>query len=163
VLVWQNSYSFFVQYKPFRLEPSDNFYNEPYLGQHNLSCLQRTRLLIYKTVTVTNFNTSSKLLYCVDLGFTLVPLVILFICARSSTIENRLHWGKEFYLLFVSILFSVLLGVSLWSNRAAYLSSRYHIMELVSFLPWIIFKGSGNTDRDVKMNGFVVCRLFRAY
>jgi len=154
---------FFLQYKPFRVEFNDTFCNEPYLGQHKLSCLQRTRLLIYKTITVTNFNTFSKVLYCADLGFTLVPLVLLFIYAMSPTMENRLHWGEDIYSWFVSIFFSLqwFLGVSLCSNRAAFLSSRYHIMELVSFLPWIILKGTGNTDR--KMNGFVLCRLFRAY
>jgi len=100
---------FFLQYNPpFRVELNNNFYNEPYLGQHNLSCLQRTRLLIYKTISVINFNTFSKVLYCVDLGFTLVPLVILFMYKTiSPTIENRLRWGEDFYLWFVSIFFSV--------------------------------------------------------
>jgi len=117
---------FFLQFKPFRVELNDNFCNEPYLGQDNTFCLQRTRLLIYKTITVPNFNTFSKVLYCVDLGFTLVPLVLLFIYAMSPTMENRLHWGEDIYSWFVSIFFSLqwLVGVSLCSNRAAYLSSR---------------------------------------
>jgi len=155
---------FFLQYKPFRVELNDNFYNEPYLDQHTLSCLQRTRMLIYKTITVTNFNTFSKVLYCVDLGFTLIPLVLLLIYAMSPSMENRLHWGEDLYLWFTSF-FSLqwLLGVSLCRNRAAYLSSRYHIMVLVSFLPWIIMKCTANTNWDVKMNGFVICRLFRAH
>jgi len=89
---------FFLQYKPFRVELNDNFYNEPYLGQQKLSCLRRTRLFIYKTSTVSIFNTFSKVLYFVDLGFTLVPLVILFILALSPTMENRLHWDEDFYL-----------------------------------------------------------------
>jgi len=154
---------FFLQYKPFRAELNDNFYNEPYQGQHNLSCLERSRLLIYKTITVTDFSTFSKTLYCVDLGLTLIPLVILFIYAVSPTLENTLHWYEVFYLWFVSIFFAVqwLLGLALSSNRITYLCSRYHIMELVSFLPWIIYEGSGYTDSEVNVNGFILCRLLR--
>merc|ERR550534_1181766 len=156
---------FFLQYKPFRVELNDNFYNEPYLGQHNLSCLQWSRLLIYKTISVTDFNTFSRILYCVDLGFTLIPLVMLFICAVSPSKEHMLQWDEDFYFQFVSVFFAVQwgLGLALCSSRTRFLSSRYHIMELVSFLPWIIFKGLGYTGREVKVNGFVLFRLLRAF
>jgi len=99
------------------------------------------------------------------LCFTLIPLVMLFICAVSPAKENRLHWDEDFYLWFVSVFFAVqwILGLALCSSRTRYLSSRYHIMELVSFLPWIIFKGSGYNGRDVKVNGFVLCRLLRVF
>jgi len=155
---------FFLQYQPFRVELNDNFYNEPYLGQHNLSCLQRARVLIYKTITVTDFNSFSRVLQCLDLGFTLVPLITLLIYAVSPSMENTLHWNEDFYLWFTSIFFALhwLLGVSLCSSRATYLTRSRHIMELISFLPWIILKGSGIIDGDVRMNGFVLCRLLRA-
>jgi len=150
---------FFLQYKPFRVELNDNLYNEPYVGQHNLSCLQRSRLVIYKTITITDSNTFSRILYCLDLGFTLIPLVMLFIFAESPAKEY-----ETFYLWFVSVFFAVqwVLGLALCSSKSRYLSSSYHIMELVSFLPWIIFKGSGYNGRDVNVNGFVLCRLLRA-
>jgi len=156
---------FFLQYKPFRVELNDNLYNEPYLGQHNLSCLRRSRLLVFKTITVTDYNMFSKMLYFVDLIFTLIPLVILFIYAVSPTMENILHWDEDTYFWFVSIFFAVqwVLGLALCHSKTTYIKSHYHIMELVSFLPWIIFKGSGYTGSTVKVKSFVLFRLMRAF
>jgi len=156
---------FFLQYKPFRVELNDNFYNEPYLGQHKLSCLQRSRLLVYKTITITDLSMSSKILYCVDLVFTLIPLIILLIYAVIPTMETSLHWNEDLYLWFVSIFFAAqwVLGLALCHSRTTYLSSHYHIVELLSFLPWIIFKGLGYTGSYLNVKGFVLFRLLRVF
>jgi len=154
---------FFLQYKPFRMELQENCFNTLYDVRQNLSFCERKRLWMFQVITIPDFNIYSKVLFCADLCVTLIPIITLFISALSPTLE--LLWDEEFYFCIISVFFAVqwVLGLALCTNRTKFLTSSYHIVELTSFLPWIIYNGAGYTNHDVKPNGFVICRILRVF
>jgi len=156
---------FFLQYKPLRTELTENCFNEPYHGRHNLSLWARTRLWVFQVITIPSFNTYSKVLYCVDLGITLAFMITLFISALNPTLENKLLWDDDFYFFIISIFFAAqwALGLALSNSRTVFLTNSDNILELVSFLPWIIYKSAGYTGGDLTLNGFMLFRILRVF
>jgi len=157
--------NFVLQHKPFRTELQENGFNEPYDCRQNLSFWARIRLWVFKVITTPNFNIYSKVLFCFDLCITLVPVITLFISALRPTSMNELLWDEEIYFCIISVFFAVewVFGLMLSNRRTEFVQSGYHILELVSFLPWIIYKSAGYTGDDITLNGFVLCRILRFF
>jgi len=104
-------------------------------------------------------------LFCSDLGITLVPIITLFISALNPTLEDKLLWDKDIFFCTISVFFAVqwVLGLALCNVKTVFLTNWDHILELVSFLPWIIYKGAGYTSGVLSLNGFVLLRILRVF
>jgi len=155
--------SFVLQYKPFRTELQENGFNEPYDCRQNFSFWGQISLWVFKVITTPNYNIYSKVLFCLDLCITLVPVITLFISALRPTLENELLWDDEIYFYIISVFFAAewVFGLILCNRRSEFLKSGYHILELLSFLPWIIYKSAGYTGEDITLKGFVLLRILR--
>jgi hypothetical protein len=158
---------FFLQYKPFRIELSDNFQNnQPYQNKIDLTRMQRARLFIYIILTRPNFNRYSKILYFIDLSLSFVLFITLLfqaICPHSW--HQVLDWNEDVFLWCVSCFFAAqyVFAVALCKRKWSFITQNYHILELVSFLPFIIYKGGGYTGGDLILNAFVLFRVVRVF
>jgi len=156
--------TFVMQHKPFRTELQENGFHEPYDCRQNLWFRARIRLRVFKVIT-THFNIYSKVLFCSDLCITLVPVINIFISALRLTSVNELLWDEEIYFCIISVFFAAewVLGLILCNRKTEFLQSGYHILKLVSFLPWIISKCASYAGDDITLNGFALCRILRFF
>jgi len=158
---------FFMQYKAFRQELCDDLHtNEPYCDKPNLSIPQKIRQLAYNVITTPNFNTYTKVFYAVDMSLTFIPFITLFTHAVYPSMSSKLPGQtQDFFLWIVSIFFAVqyILGFLLCKSKFVFLTNNYHIFELVSFLPFIVYKGAGYTGEDLCLSGFVLFRIWRIF
>lgn len=156
---------FFMQYEPFRMELCGDLQtNEPYIGKHNLSSLQKTRQWAYNVITRPNFNSCAQGLYALDMCATLVALITLFAQAVYPS-TSKLIWAEDLYLWIFSIFFGVqyILGLLLCKSKGAFVTNNYHIFELISFLPFLVYAGSGYTGTDLCLSGFMLFRIWRIF
>jgi len=157
--------TFVLQHQTFRTELQENCFNEAYDFRQNLSFWARIRLWVFQVITIPNFNIYSKVLFCLDLCMTLVPVITLFISALSPTSVNELLWDEDIYFWIISLFFAAewILELILCNRKTEFLKSGYHILELLSFLPWIIYKSASYTGEDITLNGFVLFRILRVF
>jgi len=121
-----------------RKELSNDFdHNEPYRNLFDLTIWQTFRLRIYKVITVPDFNLLSKVLYCGDLLLTLIPIGMLYV----QLINPRINLQMQPIIWFLVSYFSAeyLLGLLTCKNKIKFLFNGWHLVELISFLPWVIY------------------------
>jgi len=129
---------FFLSFPPMRKELNNNFdNNEPYRNLFDLSLWQTLRLSIYRVLTVPDLNLLSKVLFLGDLALTLVPIGMLY----GQLINPRTNMRMQPVIWFLVSYFSAeyLLGLLTCKNKIKFLFNGLHILELASFLPWVIY------------------------
>jgi len=130
---------FFLSFPPFKKELASSFHaNEPFhniLG--NVAAWRKVRLWVYNVATVPSFNMFSKLLFCFDLLLSLVPFIMLYL----ELISPSIHPEKISLLWFMALFFAAhyVVGLITCKSKIQYLVNRLHIVELISFLPWMIY------------------------
>jgi len=129
---------FFLSFPPMKKQLVSNFdQNEPYRNTLDLSILQKLRLWIYKVVTIPSFNMLSKLLYCGDIVLTLIPFCIIYvqvIWADMGSAKLAVLWFLVFYFGAEYVL-----GLLTCKSKKKFILNGMHIVELISFLPWIVY------------------------
>jgi len=134
--------------------------NAPYIYKTNLSRIQYFRRWLYCVVDVPDFNIVSKMLFCIDLMLTSVPIVIF--CAEGAQSSLIVTWPRDRFMWFISIFFALeyTIGLVTCRYKHKFIFDIVHTFELVSFLFWIYYNTFGNSDTLDPM-GFVVFRLIR--
>jgi len=154
--------SFVLQCKPFRTKLQENGFNDPYDCGQNLSFWDQPRLWVFKVTTTPDFNIYSKVLFFLDFCLSFVPIVTLFLSALNTSV-NELLWDGEIYFYFISVFFAAewVFKLILCKRRSEFLMSGYHILELLSFLPFIIYRSAGYAGEDIPLHAFVILRILR--
>jgi len=130
---------FFLSFPPLKKELGSTFHaNEPY---HNIlgtvATWRKVRLWVYNVVTVPDFNLTSKILFCFDLLLAVVPFLMLLIELISPTTDPEKLGLLWFMALFFATLY--LVGLVTCKSKIKFLTNRLHLVELLSFLPWMIY------------------------
>jgi len=152
---------FFLNFPMFQEELLTNAHiNAPYIYEKNLSCTQRGRQWLYCVVEHPDYNGVSKVLFCMDLILTLVPIVIL--CTEGGLSSIRVRWFKHTFMWVVSIFFATeyFCGLITCKYKKKFIFDVVHTFELISFLFWIYYNTIGRSDTLEPM-GFVVFRVIR--
>jgi len=134
--------------------------NAPYIYETNLSGCQYLRMWLYCVVECPDYNLVSKILFCLDLIMTIVPIIIF--CVEGAQSSLIITWPRQTFMWFVSIFFLLeyTCGFALCRYKSKFIFDIGHIFELVSFVFWIYFNTLGESDTLDPM-GFVVFRVFR--
>jgi len=152
---------FFLKFPKFKQELLTNSHNNaPYIYEKALSSCQRWRQWLYRIVECPEYNVVSKFLFCTDLLLVLIPITIL--CIEGVRPSYRVDRYKNFYMWCVSIFFLLeyLCGLFTCKHPKVLMLDPGHILDLASFLFWIIYNTIG---RPGGMNplGFIVFRTYR--
>jgi len=75
-----------------------------------------------------------------------------------SVWEEKFLCGSTFFFALQYIL-----GFLTCENKFTFLTKIYHLIELISFLPWIVYKGAGYTGGHINPCGFVFVRVLRVF
>jgi len=152
---------FFLNFPLFQEELLTNAHNNaPFIYEKTLSLTQHWRQWLYCVVEHPEYNFVSKILFCIDLILTLIPIVIL--CTEGGQSSLRVRWSKHTFMWIVSIFFAseYFCGLITCKYKKKFIFDIVHTCELVSFIFWIYYNTIGNTDAfDPK--GFVVFRVIR--
>jgi len=158
---------FFLQYKPFREELNKKFWlKELAPSTFYPSWMQTVQLLVYNVVNVPQYNTFAKLLFCIDAVVTLVPCIILFIQAVCPNCYGHLLVVEEDKFLWSATIFFAVqysLGLLTSAKKISFFSNIIHLIELISFLPYIVYEGAGYTGEEINPRGFVLFRVLRVF
>jgi len=120
------------------------------------------RLWLYYIIEFPEYNMISRVLFCLDCLLATVPVMILFLQALCPS--QSIRWEKYWYMWIISIFFAVqwFCGLVTCKRRLKFLSNWWHILELVSFIFWIIYNTPGVlTSNQMDTMGFVVFRFLR--
>jgi len=134
--------------------------NAPYVYDSNLSCTQRCRQWLYLVVECPGHNFVSKVLFCIDLILTFVPIVI--VCAEGSKSGLVISWSEKNFMWSASIFFAseYLCGLLMCRHKKKFIFDIVHTFELVSFIFWIYYNTLGSAGTLDPM-AFVVFRVIR--
>jgi len=126
---------FFLTFPPFNkelLRHADN--NAPFVYVNNLTTTQQWRQWIYCTLEYPEYNTFSKLFFCVDLIITIVPIVIMSI--EGVFPSKRIEWEEDKYMWIISVFFCIqyVCGLSTCKIKRIYIFNVNHILDAISFL-----------------------------
>jgi len=158
---------FFLQSKHFRDELKSNVEFNQLLPSTCLSpVLQDIQRYIFNVVNNASYNTLSINLFFIDTALTLVTcatLLIEVVCPNKSDVLEK--WNEDVFLWVTTVFFAVeyILGLVTCQAKRRYVTNVYHIIELISFMPWIIYRGGGYTGREISPRGFVLFRVFRFF
>lgn len=158
---------FFLQSKAFRDELNTNgelneLLPSAYLPQN----LKHIQSYIYNVVTDASYNKLSIFLFSTDTALTLVPCVTLIIEAICPTDREVLErWNEEPFLWVATVFFAAeyVLGFLTCETKREYVRNFYHVIELISFLPWIVYEGGRYTGKEICPKGFVFFRVLRFF
>jgi len=150
---------FFLRFPNFNEELLVND-NVPYTLEKGLSYWQLLRLRIYIALECPNNNLVAKILFSLDLILSIVPVVMLSI--QALTPSRVLEWGQDIYLWVISIFFAIkyVLGLLTCRNMRLFVQDMWHIIDLVSFLFWIVCN-TISTPGSIDPMGFVLFRFLR--
>jgi len=158
-----NFFLLFPKFKEEVLMCASN--NAPYSFESGLTTIQRWRLRIYNTMEFPEYNTASKILYCLDLILTLIPTVVLCLEGVGLLSHKILSWWTDFlkiYFWIIAIFFAIqyICGLLTCKSKKRFVTNWWHIIDLSSFLFWIIEYASPNpwTSNPI---GFFVLRTVR--
>jgi len=134
--------------------------NAPYIYKTNLSRMQYLRRWLYCVVDCPEYNIFSKVLFCIDLMLTCVPIVIF--CAEGAQSNLVVSWPRDRFMWFISIFFALeyACGLVMCRYKWKFIWDMVHTFELFSFLFWIYYNTFGKLDNYDPM-GFVVFRVIR--
>jgi len=152
---------FFLNFPLFQEELLTNAHkNAPFIYEKSLSLTQHWRQWLYCVVEHPEYNFVSKILFCIDLVLTLIPVVI--ICTEGGQSSLRVRWFKHTFMWIVSIFFAseYFCGLITCKYRTKFIFDFVHTFELVSFLFWIYYNTIGHSETLDPM-GFVVFRVIR--
>jgi len=152
---------FFLLYPKFNEEVLMNAHsNAPYSYEAGLTFTQKWRLSIYNIVQVPDYNTVSKIVFCLDVVLTMIPTVCL--CLEATRPSFRVNWGEEMYYKIISIFFAIeyACGLLTCRSRKAFVTDFWNIIDLVSFAFWIIYNTILGTS-TLNLTGFVIFRTLR--
>jgi len=158
---------FFLQSKAFRDEMNANVECNELLQSACLpQTLQHIQLYIFNVVNYVAYNKLSIYLFFIDTALTLVPcvtLVIEAVCPNDSEVLAK--WNEYTYLWVATVFFAVeyILGLITCEEKGKYVTDVYHVIELISFMPWIIYVGGGYTGSGISPRGFVLFRVLRFF
>jgi len=135
--------------------------NAPYSFESGLSITQKWRLRTYNIMEFPEYNIVSKSLFCFDLILTMIPTV--YFCIEGLFPSFHPNWRKKEYYWMISIFFAFqyTCGVLTCKSKKRFVTNQWHIIDLVSFIFWILHNTiyiPGATDPT----GFVVVRSLRA-
>jgi len=158
--------NFFLLFPKFKDEVLMCAYNNaPYGFETGLTTIQRWRLRIYNTMEFPGYNGASKILYCLDLILTMVPTLVL--CLQGIRLfPSKILWRWNIYLniyfWIIAIFFACqyVCGLLTCKSKKRYLTNWWHIVDLFSFLFWIIDHARPN-PWTVNAVGFFVLRTVR--
>jgi len=150
---------FFLKFPMFKRElllHADN--NAPYVYEKNLTNAQHFRMWLYSAVENPGYNLASKLVFCIDVIFTLVPIVILFIEGVRPSVT--VDWPKDIFLWIISIFFALkyVCGLVTCKYKSKFIFNIVHTLELASFFFWFLYKAYGY-EGSIDPMGFVVFRI----
>jgi len=152
---------FFLNFPMFKEELTKNVQsNAPYIYEANLSRIQYLRQWLYSVVECPGYNFVSKVLFCIDLILTFIPIVIL--CMEGAQSSLIVDWPRHRFMWFVSIFFALeyTCGLMMCRYKRRFLFDIVHTFELVSFLFWICYNTFASSNTLDPM-GFVVFRIIR--
>lgn len=154
---------YFLKFPMFKQELLTNANNNaPYNYENTLTRSQRWRQWLYCIVECPGYNFVSKLLFCIDVVLTIVPIGILWVEGVRPSVNVEPF--KQSVMWFVSIFFALeyMCGLMTCKYKKKFVFDIAHVFELVSFLFWIIY----NTFVQVETldpTGFVVFRVIRFF
>jgi len=148
----------FPSFKKELLKHATN--NAPYINKKTLTKSQQLRQWLYCTVEYPQYNTFSKILFCVDGILVMFPVVI--ICAEALRPSYPIVWYKAEYMWCISIFFAVeyLCGLATCRYKKVFLYDPSHILDAISFMFWIVYNTFGSPESLDPMS-FVVFRILR--
>jgi len=152
---------FFLNFPMFKKELAINVQsNAPYILETDLSRIQNLRLWLYRIVECPGYNFVSKVLFCMDLILTFIPIVIFFIEGFQSSLI--VTWPRHRFMWFVSIFFAVeyTCGLTMCRYKRRFIFDIVHTFELISFLLWICCNTFARSE-TLDPIGFVVFRVIR--
>merc|ERR1719317_472090 len=136
--------------------------DSPWQYVSGLTNMQKWRLHIYKITQYPGYNTASKVLFCVDLISTCVPVVILFIEGLRPSF--KWEWDGKKYMWVVSMFFAFqyICGFLTCKSKTCFVSGAWNTTDMVSFIIWILSEifGSMNLWNPA---GFIVFRTLRIW
>jgi len=153
---------FFLKFPKFNEELMVNAYNNaPYPNEQDLSTLQRLRLKVYLLIECPSHSIASKLLFCLDLMLSFVPVTFLIIQAMDPS--HILNWNPKKYIWVISIFFAIqyVLGLVTCRTTRLFILDLSHTVDLVSFIFWIGYNTSILTAGSMDPMGFVLFRTLR--
>lgn len=153
--------NFFLLYPKFNEEVLMCAHNNaPYSFESGLPTIQKWRLRIYNTMEFPEYSLPSKILYCLDLILTLIPTVVLCLegVGLSSTINSR--WNMYFWSISIFFAVQYVCGLLTCKSKKRFVTNWWHILDLFTFLFWIIENARPNpwTENPI---GFFVLRTVR--
>lgn len=152
---------FFLKYPKFNEELLKHAHsNAPYKHEKNQTRAQKIRLWLYYIVECPGYNLFSRVLFCLDCLLTIVPVLALVLQAIHPS--QILRWEQKSYMWFISIFFAVewLCGLLTCKRKLMYIKTPWHILELISFIFWIVYNTVVYSSQLDTM-GFVVFRFLR--
>lgn len=152
---------FFLKFSKFQEEILFHAYNNaPYLHEKDLSPWQLLRLRVYLLIECPNHNIASRVLFCLDLMFSFIPIALLFLQAIRP--DLKLDRGENTYIWLISIFFAIqyILGLATCRTTRLFIMDLTHTAELVSFIFWIGYN-TVLTPGSMDPMGFVVFRILR--
>jgi len=154
---------YFLKFPMFKQELLTNANNNaPYNYENTLTRNQRWRQWLYCIVECPGYNFVSKLLFCIDVLLTIVPIGILWIEGARPSINVKPF--KQPVMWFVSIFFALeyMCGLMTCKYKKKFVFDIAHVFELVSFLFWIIYNTFDQVE-TLDPTGFVVFRVIRFF
>jgi len=152
---------YFLRFPMFKEELTTNAKsNAPYVYERHLSGIQHWRQWLYCVVECPEYNFVSKILFCIDLILTSVPIVIF--CAEGVKSSLHVIWPQHTFMWFVSIFFALeyFCGLMLCRYKKKFIFDIVHTFEFVSFVFWIYYNTLASSERIDPM-GFVLFRIIR--
>lgn len=154
---------FFLKSPMFKEEIHHNINDNAPYGQADmevLSCCQWTRQMLYKIVEEPGYNTVSKAVFLLDMLFMLVPLLTL--CVQGVRPGSDLDWKLIEFEWVINMYFAseYIIGVVTSKRKWRYVKSLWHIVDLASWLPWILFNVAVDPGKMSPL-AFVVFRSLR--
>jgi len=156
---------FFLQSRTLRDELKANVERNELLQSACLpQILQNIQLYIFNVVNYVSYNKLSINLFFLDTALTLVPcvtLVIEAVCPHDSEVLKK--WDEDTYHWVATIFFAVeyIFGLITCEEKGKFVTNVYHVIELISFMPWIIYVGGGYKGSAISPRGFVLVRVLR--
>jgi len=134
--------------------------NAPFLHEKGLSRSQKWRLYLYYMVEDPNYNTVSKLLFCSDLILAIVPTLVFFV--QSVCPSCYINWSEREYIWLISTFYAIeyLCGLLTCKSSVRFVTSCWHMIDLVSFAFWMIYNTLLNPG-SLNPMGFVIFRTLR--
>jgi len=130
---------FFLKFPLFKQELLTNENgNAPYNYEDTLNRRQRFRQWFYCIVECPGYNFVSKLLFCIDVVLTLVPIGI--ICCEGVAPRIKLKSFKQWTMWIVTVFFALeyICGLITCKWKKKFIFNIAHVFELISFSFWIL-------------------------